>query len=89
MTIDETTHTPQDSKDWTEDRRLVLYELRRLGKSVEKIDDKLDKNRLVFEHRISKIHTEVVTLKVKSSTWGAIGGAIFGILGALLIKLLG
>ena len=89
MAIDETTNTPQESKDWIEDRRLVLYELKRLGRSVEKIDDKMDENRLAFEHRINKIHTEVTTLKVKSSTWGAIGGAIFGIIGALLIKFLG
>lgn len=88
MALDETS-TPQQSKDWLEDRKLVLHELTRLGDVVEKIDEKLDNQNLLSEKRIGKIHTEVATLKAKASTWGAVAGTVFGIITAILVKILG
>ena len=74
---------------WLEDRRLVLFELKRIATAVDKTNDKIDDKHTLLDNRISKLHTEVITLKVKSSTWGAIGGGVLGFLVAVLFKIFG
>ena len=65
-----------DSGDWKEYQRLVLNELERHNTLLEKMDEK-----------ISKINTEIATLKVKSGLWGMAGAAVpIGI--AIALKLI-
>jgi hypothetical protein len=50
---------------WSEWSKYVLKELERLNTCYEKLDSHLD-----------KIATDIATLKVKASIWGAIGGIV-------------
>lgn len=65
------------SNDWRDDRKLVLHQLEQQGNDIERIESKIE-----------VIHDDILTLKVKSSTWGAIAGgtiaAIITIIAAIL-----
>lgn len=54
-----------DHENWSEYKRLVLSELKRLHDTIEGI-----------EKAIGKINTEIATLKAKAGIWGAIGASI-------------
>ena len=77
------------SNGWTENKQLVLHELKRLNTGLEKLETKLDDKHSGLERRLTDLHTEVVTLKIKSRTWGAIGGGVLGFIAAVLVKVFG
>lgn len=52
-------------EQWRDDRRLVLHEIERLNSNMVKIQEML-----------AQQHTEIVTLKTESATWGAVTGFI-------------
>lgn len=54
-----------DSDGWKEHALHVLKELERLNDTL-----------LQMQRDVSKLYTEVATLKVKAGMWGAIGAAI-------------
>jgi len=64
--------------DWKKWSMHVLKELER----NDKIHDK-------FETKLDTIHDDLLMLKTKAAVWGSIAGAIFGLLGAILIKIYG
>lgn len=64
---------PGDSNGWHEYSRLVLNELKRLDKDIKEIDSHL-----------RQISLDIATLKAKSAMWGAVAGAIPGIIIALM-----
>jgi len=51
--------------EWREYQKYVLNELQRHNQLLEKINDKL-----------SKVDSEIATLKVKSGLWGMLGAAV-------------
>lgn len=55
--------------EWESWSRHVLSELRRLDRTAEAIN-----------RRLEVLHTDIITLKAKSSLWGGVAGAIFGAL---------
>jgi len=61
----ELTASGGDSGDWGQWSNLVLAELKRLNESIEKVREDL-----------TTVTLDVATLKVKSSLWGAMAGAI-------------
>jgi hypothetical protein len=54
-----------EDDDWKQYQKYVLNELQRHNKLLEKINDK-----------ISKVDSEIATLKVKSGLWGMLGATI-------------
>jgi len=73
------TPTPKlqaDENGWDQWAKFVLKELERLNVSYE-----------ALRKETGKIHTEVATLKVRASLWGAAGAAI-PVLLALAIQLM-
>ncbi len=59
---------------WEKYQVHVIAELKRLNGCLDKMDTKLD-----------SLSTELTTLKVKSGFWGAISGAITGIISVFFI----
>lgn len=51
--------------DWKEYQKYVLNELQRHNHLLEKVSEKL-----------SKVDSEIATLKVKSGLWGMLGSAV-------------
>lgn len=81
---------PQEtSNGWTENKNLVLYELKQLNSGIEKLEIKLDEKHTILSNDISELRTDVTTLKVKARTWGAVGGAIIAFIVTVLIKVFG
>ena len=73
------TPTPklQASEDgWDQWAKYVLKELERLNANYE-----------TLRKEVSKVHTEIATLKVKAGMWGAVGAAI-PVMVLLLIQLM-
>lgn len=54
-----------DLGDWEQYQKYVLNELQRHNMLLEKISDKL-----------SKVDSEIATLKVKSGLWGMLGATV-------------
>ena len=54
-----------DLGDWEQYQKYVLNELQRHNKLLEKVSDKL-----------SKVDSEIATLKVKSGLWGMLGATV-------------
>jgi len=54
---------------WNEWSKHVLMELERLNKCYDRLDEKID-----------KVNIDIVKLRTKASVWGAIGGALGGII---------
>jgi len=65
-----------DNRGWRSWGIHVLEEMKRLNQAQDKI-----------EKEIIKIHIEVATLKVKSTVWGAVGGAIPVVIGLVYLLL--
>lgn len=77
---------------WGEYRKLILAELERLSRCIGDVDRKLDGFR---SDEIGKLKTEITalqlsvatlrtTLDLKSSVWGALGGAVPAAIAALI-----
>lgn len=60
--------------DWTEWRRHVLLEIKRLTTNMERVDER---------HR--EISADISGLKVHAAMWGAVGGLIVSLLLTKLI----
>jgi hypothetical protein len=77
---------------WGEYRKLILAELERLSRCVGDVDRKLDSFRAdeigKLRAEMAKLELNVATMKttldLKSSVWGALGGAIPAALAALI-----
>lgn len=63
------------SNGWGEWKRHILYELERIAKCLEHL-----------EENQSKIQDDITSLKVKSGIWGAFGVCI-GAIGAAIINM--
>ena len=69
---------------WQEWSNHVLAELKRLHTTLEALDEKIDKVKDALDDKVNKIKdeqiselkVEIAQLKIKSSLWGAAGGAI-------------
>ena len=74
---------PEDN-NWQEWSKHVLMELKRLNRTVQAVDEKIDNKIDSLDIKINDIKDNVITplkvelamLKVKSGIWGLIGGAI-------------
>lgn len=72
------TTMPPDTDGWAEYRVFVLSEMKRYSSLLE------DVTKCLVE-----IKTDIATLKVRSSVWGAVGGAVIAaaiVLWQLLVK---
>lgn len=58
---------------WRDDRKLVLHELKRCNDMLVDIDNQLTQQNI-----------EIVKLKTKSASWGAVAGAIVSVATALV-----
>lgn len=67
----------EDRASWTEYRRLVIMELERVNKSLDRINGEL-----------SGMKTDIALLQLKASAWGAISGAVVAI-GIILMRFVG
>lgn len=74
---------PEDN-NWQEWSKHVLMELKRLNRTVQAVDEKIDNKIDSLDSKINDIKDNVITplkvelamLKVKSGVWGLVGGAI-------------
>jgi hypothetical protein len=66
-----------DIDGWTQNRKLIIRELERLGDDISGISDSVSKIRL---EDIADLKTDIALLKLKSSLWGAVMGAATGVL---------
>ena len=73
---------------WLEYRRLVLNELERLDEAIKNLDKKLDERDKAQDVKVSAINLELLTLKIKASVYGAIAGAIFSGIVAVITALI-
>ena len=73
---------------WLEYRRLVLNELERLDEAIKNLDNKLDKRDKEQDAKVSAINLELLTLRIKASIYGALAGAIFSTLVAIVTALI-
>ncbi len=73
---------------WLEYRRLVLNELERLDEAIKNLDKKLDERDKAQDVKVSAINMELLTLKIKASVYGAIAGAIFSGIVAVITALI-
>jgi len=64
--------SPNDNDGWHEWSRYIRKELARLGDCYE-----------ALQRDVSEIRTEIATLKVKSTVWGAFAGLLVAIAAAL------
>lgn len=74
-----------DLKEWRDDRGLVLFELSRMGKALERLEVKIDSRHAETMALISSDKADLMALKTQASYLGAAAGAIvaglFSILG--------
>ena len=75
-------------ESWQEYRRLVLAELERLDDAIKNLDEKLDKRDKEQDAKVSAINLELLTLRIKASIYGALAGAIFSTLVAIVTALI-
>lgn len=68
----------KESNTWNEWSKHVLCELKRFDHDHDKIRDMISNFQERVDEKFNRLHLDVVSLKVKSSTWGAIAGAIGG-----------
>jgi hypothetical protein len=76
-----------NKNDWQEYKRLLLSELERLSISSEKIRDEFRKEHEAIREEIKKINENLITLNLKAGVWGALAGAIPGLI-VLVVYLL-
>ena len=79
---------PNVVESWQEYRRLVLAELERLDMAIKNLDEKLDKRDKEQDAKVSAINLELLTLRIKASIYGALAGAIFSTLVAIVTALI-
>ena len=79
---------PNVIESWQEYRRLVLAELERLDDAIKNLDEKLDKRDKEQDAKVSAINLELLTLRIKASIYGALAGAIFSTLVAIVTALI-
>ena len=79
---------PNVVESWQEYRRLVLAELERLDDAIKNLDEKLDKRDKEQDAKVSAINLELLTLRIKASIYGALAGAIFSTLVAIVTALI-
>lgn len=79
---------PNVIESWQEYRRLVLAELERLDEAIKNLDEKLDKRDKEQDAKVSAINLELLTLRIKASIYGALAGAIFSTLVAIVTALI-
>ena len=79
---------PNVVESWQEYRRLVLNELERLDEAIKNLDKKLDERDKAQDVKVSAINLELLTLKIKASVYGAIAGAIFSGIVAVITALI-
>jgi tetrahydromethanopterin S-methyltransferase subunit B len=84
--------------NWSEYRRLVLAELDRLNKAIEGLDNKIDQRERENSDKNAKRDREngdkdavrdrdLLTLKLKASIYGAMSGAVFSAIVAIITAL--
>ena len=66
-----------ENDTWKEWSKHVLMELKRLSDKSDQLDKKLD-------DRLTQLAIEIAKLKVKSSIWGMLGGALPVLIGLLV-----
>ena len=66
-----------ETDTWKEWSKHVLMELKRLSDKSDQLDKKLD-------DRLTQLAIEIAKLKVKSSIWGMLGGALPVLIGLLI-----
>lgn len=66
----------QDS--WREWSRHVLLELKRHDQNHDNLSKMLHEVDRSIEQKLYQLHADIITLKAKSSAWGAIAGAVGG-----------
>ena len=66
-----------DTGEWREWAKHVLAELERLNHCYENLDE-----------RLRKVNDTVTALRVQSSAWGALGGAIGGIFCSVIVGII-
>ena len=66
-----------ENDTWREWSKHVLMELKRLSDKSDQLDKKLD-------DRLTQLAVEIAKLKVKSSIWGMLGGALPVLIGLLI-----
>lgn len=68
---------------WVEYKKLVVHMFEDHEKRLDRLDDKITHSIQTsterIEMRIRDVEREIVSLKVKAASWGAISGAIPGI----------
>lgn len=69
---------PQQPNGWASYQELVLYRLNDMSRRLD-----------LLTTSMTRMETEVTSLKVRAGLWGAIAGAIPALLGALLLFLKG
>lgn len=83
---------PMEMEGWGEYRKLILAELERLSRCVGDVDRKLDAFRADdigrVRNEMAELKLQIATLKttldIKSSVWGAVGGAIPAAIAAIV-----
>ena len=65
--------------NWYEYQRLVLSELERGQTERKEINDRIDRKLDDMAKRISAIHDDVLTLKLKAGFWGGVVSFIIGL----------
>lgn len=78
----------EQNDSWHEWSRHVLSELKRHDYNHEKLSEAIDKIESGMQEKFINLHEDIVTLKTKSSTWGATAGVIGGALVSAIISAL-
>ena len=63
----------QTPTDWDRMSYFITAEIKRLGVQISELDDKISK---IADEGLGGVKLEIAMLKVKSGTWGLLGGAI-------------
>lgn len=74
-----------DGDDWREHRLLIMSEIRSLREDVKDVKASVI---MLREADLSQIRIDIAMLQVKSGLWGALAGALIGLL-PVLIKMAG
>ena len=73
-----------DENGWREYSKLVLKELEDHGELIEKLDDKVGDFRLEMTEKLGNLDKELGMLKIRAAGWGAIAGAVPGLIIVIL-----
>lgn len=66
--------------EWSEWSKHILLELQRLDRANDKLVSEINDLDSKLQKRFESLHIDIVTLKVKSSMWGAVAGVIATVL---------